>query len=174
MVTALVILSFVGFAISVFPLHVYNYLYINTEQKYMSLNIGIYGINIYNVNSVAGHPEEMQINGKSKKINAGIVKSNLYKIFNCLCLYKVIQLGDYGLQKNANAYLALAQHGISTALYKFIQINGNYCKLRNYTVFNEEHGYFRYYAKVVTIINMVVVAKILFILLMEKLDERKK
>jgi large-conductance mechanosensitive channel len=54
-----------------------------------------------------------------------------------------------------------------------LQINGNYCKLRNYTVLNEEHSEIRYYAKAVTILNLIVVAKILFIIIMEKLHERK-
>jgi len=52
-------------------------------------------------------------------------------------------------------------------------MNGNYCKLRNYTIFNEEHSEIHYYLKAVTILNLAVVAKIMFILIMEKLNELK-
>ena len=77
------------------------------------------------------------------------------------------------MKNQANAYAALAQYGFTTAIYKFIQMNGNYCKLRNYTIFNEEHSGIRYYAKAVTIINLIVVAKIIFIILTEKIHARK-
>lgn len=161
------------FALSVFPFHIYNYVYFNSEQKYAAVNVGVFKFNFYNVNTVKGSPREMQINGSNKKITASIIKRNLYEIFNKLCLYKVIQLTDYGLQKEENANIALFHSAFSTAIYKFIQINGNYCKLRNYTIFNEEHAQIRYYAKVVTIINAVVVSKIIFILISEKLNEHK-
>ncbi len=84
-----------------------------------------------------------------------------------------MQLGDYGMQKDGNAYVALAQNCFTTAIYKFIQCNGNYCKLRNYAVLNEEHSEIRYYAKAVTVINMIVMAKILIIILKEKINDAK-
>ena len=49
-------------------------------------------------------------------------------------------------------------------------MNGNFCKLRNYTILNEEHSSIRYYSKAVTVINVLVIAKIFFILIMEKLN----
>lgn len=170
---AMVYLSAALFALSVFPFHIYNYIYINTEDGYASLNAGVYGINFFNANTVKNNPREMQINGKNRKIEPKKLKGSLYKIFNQICLYKIVQLGDYGLKNQSNAYVALAQSALSTALYKFIQINGNYCKLRNYTILNEEHSEVRYYAKTVTIINLTVVAKIILIILWEKLHELK-
>lgn len=88
-------------------------------------------------------------------------------------MYKIIQLSDFGMKNQSNAYAALAQSGFTTAIYKFLQMNGNYSKLRNYTILNEEHSAIRYYSKTVTIINGFVVLKILSIFLMEKLYEFK-
>lgn len=164
-------LSAIIFLLAIFPVHIYNYLYLNTAIKYASVNVGVYKFNFFNANTVENNPKEMQINGKKKKIDATKFSMNYYKIFNKLCVYKIIQLGDYGIQKNANAYILLAQNAFSTAIYKFLKINGNYCKLRNYTVINREHSEIRYYAKSVTIVNVIVVTKILFIILMEKLHE---
>lgn len=170
---ALVYIAAIGFLISIFPLHIYNYVFVNTQTKYASINAGVFAFNFFNANTVENKPTEMQINGKNKKIDAKKINVNLYKIFNQLCLFKVVQLCDFGMRKQSNAYIALAQHGLTTAIYKFIQTNGNYCKLRNYTIFNEEHSEIRYYAKAVTIINLMVVAKIFLIILMEKINERK-
>jgi len=162
------------FALLVFPFHLYNYVYINTEEKYASLNVGVYGINFYNLNTVKNRPGEMQVNGKNKKVDVKSVNVNTYKIFNQLCLYKIVQLGDYGVRKDANIYIAFGQNCFTTAIYKFVQMNGNFCKLRNYTILNEEHDDIRYYAKAVTVVNAVVVLKIIYILLKGKLHEHKK
>lgn len=171
---AMVYLSAIGFALTVFPVHLYNYIYINSEDKYASLNIGVYRLfNFFNANTVKDKPGEMQVNGKSKKMSISDVRYSAYKIFNTLCIYKIVQLGDYGMKKQNNAYVALAQSAFSTAIYKFIQINGNYSKLRNYSVLNHESEFIRYYCKSVTILNFIVVGKIILILIMEKLNERK-
>lgn len=173
MTDVLVWLAAVGFLISVFPIHIYNYFYINTATKYASLNAGIYKINFFNANTVENNPREMQINGKNKNIDPSTFKLNFYKIFNQLCIYKIVQLGDYGMQKMSNAYILLAQNGLTTAIYKFLQMNGNYGKFRNYTVLNAEHSEIRYYAKAVTVLNVMVLAKIFLIIIMEKINERK-
>ncbi len=168
-----VYIAAVLFAITVFPLHVYNYIYVNTGEKYASLNAGVYGINFFNMNTVKDSLREMQINGKNKKTKIVEPTKFFYRVFNQLCLYKVVQLGDFGTQNQNNVYVAFAQNSATTLAYKLIQVNGNYCKLRNYTVFNEEHGEIRYYAKVVTVVNILVILKILLIIMMEKRYERK-
>ena len=56
-----------AFLLAVFPFHIYNYLFINTANKYASINAGIYGINFFNANTVENNPLEMQINGKRRK-----------------------------------------------------------------------------------------------------------
>ena len=175
MTDAMVYLSAIGFALTIFPVHLYNYIYLNTEQKYAGINIGIYRfINFFNANTVKDKPGEMQVNGKSKKVDIAKIRYSAYKIFNSLCLYKIIQLGDFGIREQNNAYVALAQNALTMAIYKFIQINENYTKLRNYTVFNEEHDYVRYYCKAVTIINLFVAGKIFLILIMEKIHAKNK
>lgn len=171
---AMVYLSAVGFALALFPIHFYNYIYINTESKYVGLNISAYRfLRFYNANTIEDKPGEMQVNGKSKKFDPQQMKLSAYRIFNSLCIFKVVQLGDFGLAKQNNAYFVLAQNALTTAIYKFIQINGGYTKLRNYTILNHEHEFIRYYCKVVTIINSFVVGKIFLILLWEKLNARK-
>lgn len=173
MSSATVYIAAAMFLLAVFPVHIYNYVYVNTGKKYASFNVGVYKINFFNINTVENKPNEMQVNGKNKKIDAKKFKLNYYKIFNSLCIYKVVQLGDYGMQKDANVYAALAQSSFTTAIYKFLQINGNYGKLRNYVVLNEEHSEIRYYAKAVTVINLIVVAKIISIIIMEKIHAHK-
>ncbi len=170
---AAIYLAFFGFALSVFPIHIINYVYVNTGKKYASVNVGVYGINFFNINTVQDKPNHIQINGKDKKMNMSKFKLSFYKIFNMLCIFKIVQLGDYGIQGGAVPYVVLAQNCLTTAIYKFIQINGNFCKLRNYTILNQEHSEIHYYAKVVTILNLTVVAKILFLILTETLYAHK-
>lgn len=170
----MVCIAAIGFALAVFPVHLHNYIYVNSQTQYAGINIGVYRfINVFNANSVKDKPGEMQVNGKSKKIDLRKIHYSAYKIFNSLCIYKIVQLGDYGMFEEKNAYVALTQNSLTMALYKFIQINGNYCKLRNYTILNDEHGFVRYYCKAVTILNLVVVSKIVLILLMEKINAYK-
>ena len=168
---AIVYLSAISFALWLLPVHLYNYIYVNSERKYASLNIGVYRlINFYNANTIKNKPGEMQVNGREKKLDLKNIRNSAYKIFNSVCIFKIVQLGDFGMREQNNAYLALTQSALTTAIYKFIQINGHYAKLRNYTVLNEEHGFVRYYCKVVTIINLYVLGKIFLILILEKLN----
>lgn len=171
---ALIYIAAIGFLISIFPIHIFNYIYINTEEKYVGINITLFRfIKLCNINTVKDKPNQIEFNGKSKSMSMVNLKTNFYRVFNKLCVFKIIQLTDFGMKNQNNAYVALAQNGITTAAYKLLQTNGNYTKLRNYTVLNEEHSAIRYYAKAVTIINFLVVTKIFLILLMEKLNEFK-
>lgn len=171
---ALIYVACAGFLISYFPLHVYNYVYIDSANKYFSINVTLFRfIRLFNVNSIKDKPGEMEINGKSKKIDLNVIRKQGYNIFNQLCIYKLVQLTDFGLKKDSNAYVALAQNAATMALYKFLKINGNWVKLRNYTIFNNEHGEVQYYLKAVAIINMLVVTKMLAIYLWGKLNELK-
>lgn len=168
----LVILTAIGFFIFLFPIHIYNYVYVNTHERYASLNVSAYRIiRLFNANTVKNSPDIMQINGKDRKIDAGFVKSRSLKIYNNLCFTKIIQLGDFGIQGDKGVYYALGQDVISQALYAFVKINGGRTKLKNYTVLNEEHGNIIYYAKIVGVINLTTVAKIIIILIWEKLNE---
>lgn len=171
---AIVYIAAVGFLIAVFPIHVFNYIYINTEEKYAGINVTLFRfLRIYNINTVKDKPNEMQVNGKSKKMNIGMLKLNFYRIFNQLCIQKVVQLTDFGIQNTNNAYASVVHNGITTALYSFLKANGNSAKLRNYVILNEEHTSIRYYAKAVTIINLFVITQIIFVIILEKLNELK-
>ena len=162
------------FLLSIFPIHIYNYIYVNTEEKYASINATAFRyIKLFNINTVKNKPNEIQMNGKNKKMDLNFFQINFYRIFNQLCIHKVVQLSDFGLKNQNNAYAALIQNGITVTAYKFLQMNGNSSKLKNYTVLNEEHSSIRYYAKAVTIINALVIIKILIIYLTEKLYEFK-
>ena len=170
----MVYMAAAGFLISVFPVHVFNYIYINTEEKYASINVTIFRfIRIYNINTVKNKPNEMQINGKNKKMDIDMLKLNFYRIFNKLCIQKVIQLTDFGIKEDNNAYATVVQNGITTAAYSFLKMNENRVKLRNYTILNHEHTAIRYYAKAVTIINLFVVTQIILVIILEKLNELK-
>lgn len=171
----MVYLAAAGFLISIFPIHVYNYIYLNTEEKYASINITLFRfIRLYNVNTVKNKPGEMEINGKNKKIKPSALKLRFYRIYNKICIHKVVQISDYGMKNQNNAYAALVQSVSAEILYGFFRINGNKSKLKNYIILNEEHSYIRYYAKAVSIINLAVVLKILFIIITERIYELKK
>lgn len=161
------------FTLIIFPVHVYNYLYLNTEIKYASVNAGIYKINFFNANTVENNPGDMQINRKKKKIDPTKFSINYYRIFNRLCIHKIVQLGDYGVRDDKKIYVLIVQNALTNAIYNFLKINGNHCKLKNYTVLNEEHSEIRYYAKAITILNIIVLIKIFSIIIMEKLNELK-
>lgn len=171
---AFIYITAIGFLISIFPIHVFNYIYINTEEKYFSINITLFRfIKLYNINTVKDKPNQLEFNGKNKNMSILNLKTNFYRVFDKLCIFKIIQLTDFGMKNQNNAYAVLAQNAVTTIAYKLLQVNGNYTKLRNYTVMNEEHSSIRYYAKAVTIINVLVLSKIFLILLMEKLYELK-
>lgn len=171
---AIVWLSFIGFFIAVFPIHIFNYVYVNTDEKYASVNVSAYRIiRILNVNTVKNSFDKMQVNGKEKKVNLNLVQKNSYKIFNNLCLTKIIQLSDFGLLNQNHAYVAFVQNALTTAVYSFIKANGGRTKLKNYTVINLSHDSINYYLKVVGIINVIVISKLIFILLLEKLNDVK-
>lgn len=166
--------ALVGFFLAVFPVHIYNYVYVNTNEKYASVNVCAFRfIRLFNANTVKDSPRKMQVNGKEKDINLSAVKKNALKIFNNLCITRIVQLEDFGMQSEYNAYAAILHSVATNALYAFVRINGGRTKLRNYTVLNMEHGYINYYMKAVGVINLMTVAKILFVLFTEKLNENK-
>ncbi len=166
--------SAIGFMFVIFPIHIFNYVYVNTQEKYASINVSAYRlIRLANVNTIKNKPDKMMINGKEKKMNLSFVKSKSLKIFNNLCLTKVIQLSDFGLMNEYSATAALVQNSLTKALYFFIKENGGKTKLKNYIVLNYNHGSVNYYLKLVGIINLLTVGKIILMLIMEKLKDVK-
>ncbi len=171
---ALVYLSAIGFFISVFPIHVVNYVYVTTLQPYASVNVCLYRfIRILNINTVKNSLTKMSVNGKEKKMDKSFINKNALKIFNNLCITKIVQVGDFGIQSEFNIYAAFCQKCLTEAVYAFVRINGGRTKLRNYTLLNYEHDYINYYMKVAGIINLMTIGKIFSILIWEKLNEHK-
>lgn len=170
---ALVILSAAGFALAIFPVHIHNYVYVNTSERYASLNVSVYRyFKLLNANTIKNSIDRMQINGKDKKVDLGFIKSKSLKIFNNICFLKIVQLADFGITKDKGVYIALFQRTFTNVAYSFIEGNGGRTKLKNYTILNREHDDVFYYAKIVSVINFVVIIKILFMLIMEKIHEQ--
>jgi large-conductance mechanosensitive channel len=63
----------------------------------------------------------------------------------------------------------LAQTFLSNKIYDFIEANGGKTKLKNYAVLNFTHDKVNYYLKLVGVINLLTIAKIIFILITEKI-----
>ena len=166
------IIIFIVFGVILFPLHVDNYIYINSRERYASINVVLYRlIKVFNINTIKNSFDKMQVNGKDKKIDAGVArlfKNNVLKIYNNITFTKMIQLGDYGIAGNNGAYVAVTQHAMTQAIYSFVVQNGGRVKLKNYIVFNKEHDKIIYYAKISGVINLLSVMKIILVLIMEK------
>ena len=169
---ALIYISAALFFIAVFPIHVFNYVYITTAKQYASLNVSLFRIiPIFNINTVKNSLNKMDVNGKEKKMDKSFINNNALKIFNNLCITKIVQLSDFGLRNANNIYFAFGQNCLTQAVYAFMRINGGRVKLRNYTLLNYEHEHISYYMKLVGVINLITIGKIFSILLWEKLHE---
>lgn len=170
---ALSVVIFIVFVTVLFPLHVDNYIYINSSDHYAGVNVLLYRfIRVFNINTIKDSFDKMQINGKDKKIDAdvaGVLKSNALKIYNNITFTKIVQLGDYGIASNGGAYAAAAQHALTQVIYSFVVLNGGRSKLKNYIVLNKEHDNIIYYAKISGVINLLSIMKIILILIMEKI-----
>lgn len=172
MSTALICLSAVAFLISIFPVHIIAYAYVSTGQKYASINITLYRLfTILNANTQKPpktENDEGKEDGNDKKI---MTPPNLLQMFNKLCITKIVQLGDYGLQNADNAYSALANAALTNAAYTFVRANGGKTKLKNYTVFNYEHAEINYYLKLTGVINLLTLSKLIFMFYWGKINE---
>ena len=115
---AFIYITAIGFLISIFPIHVFNYIYINTEEKYFSINITLFRfIKLYNINTVKDKPNQLEFNGKNKNMSILNLKTNFYRVFDKLCIFKIIQLTDFGMKNQNNAYAVLAQNAVTTTAY---------------------------------------------------------
>ncbi len=115
----------------------------------------------------------MQVNGSEKKMSLQLIKGKQLKIFNNLCITKIVQLVDCGVHNEKNIYAVLAQNALTGAVYAFCQMNGGKTKLKNYIILNYEKDTVNYYMKLVGVVNILSVSKLFLILLWEKLNERK-
>ncbi len=177
---ALVYISAILFLLAVFPLHVLVYVYASTEEKYASINVTLYKmITVLNVNTEKPpKPDDKDDTDKKdkdkdeKKDDKLMTPTNWLKIFNNLCLTKIVQLGDYGLQNPNNAYVALANGAATNAVYTFVKANGGKTKLKNYSVLNYEHSNVNYYLKLAGVINVITLLKLLIVFYWGKINEK--
>lgn len=168
---ALVYISAIGFLIAIFPVHVINYVYVSTGEKYASVNVTLYRlVTIINLNTDKTDLKIRQTKPKKKQI---MTPANWLKIYNKLCITKITQVSDFGLLNPDNAYLALLQNAASCALYTFVRANGGRTKLKNFTVLNYEHDKINYYLKLTGIINVMTLLRLFSIFIWGKINERK-
>ncbi len=170
---AIVYITTIAFLISVFPVHVFSYVYASTQNGYASLNVSLFRlIPLFNFNS----KKPVKIKGNDGEDKADFPKpkypSHYLDLYNKLCLTKIVQVADFGMQNQNNAYALLAQHVATQGLYSFVKINGGKTKLRNYVVVNNEHGYINYYLKLVGVINLMVLLRLVIIYFWSILNER--
>lgn len=172
----MVYITAVLFFISVFPVHVISYVYVSTAEKYASVNVTAYRLfTIINKNtdelknfSLNDFKKKDEPKDKKKKL---ITPQNWLKLFNKLCLTKIVQLCDYGVQNPNNVYVALAGSAVTDIVYAFVRINGGKTKLTYHTVFNYEHDDINYYLKLTGIINVMTLVKMFAIFLWGKMNE---
>ncbi|MGN0823832.1 MAG: hypothetical protein ACI4MB_02045 [Candidatus Coproplasma sp.] len=158
----------------IFPVHVFSYVYITSQESYASVNVSLFRlIPLYR------DTNELRLDFKSivdaSNGNGAKLKypSHYFDLYNKLCITKIVQVCDFGIQNQNCAYAALAQHTLTQAVYSFVKINGGKTKLRNYVVLNGKHGYVNYYLKLVGVINLMGLLKLIFLYFWSVLNERK-
>lgn len=174
-VSAVLIYIFaIAFFIAVFPVHVFIYVYASTAEKYASVNVTAYRLfTILNFNTERPpKSDDTEKDDKEQEKDKLMTPPNWLKIFNNLCLTKIVQLGDYGMQNPDNAYVALANGALTNAAYTFVKVNGGKTKLKNYSILNYEHENVNYYLKLAGVINVITLLKLLIIFYWGKINEK--
>lgn len=172
---ALVYIAAIGFMISVFPVHIIGYVYVSSAEKYASINVTLYRLfTVLNLNTEKPpkkddkDKDKEKDDGKSKQL---MTPENWLKIFNKLCITKIVQLGDFGIQNPDNAYVALANKTVTDAVYTFVKVNGGKTKLKNFSVLNYEHSDVNYYLKLAGVINIITLTRLMMIFIWGKINE---
>ena len=113
----------------------------------------------------------MQVNGRERNIKADVIKKNALKIVKELTLTKIVQLGDYGMLSEKNAYAALMQSLLTNALYSYMDYRRK-IKLKNFVILNTAHKNILHYAKISCIINIVTLLKIFIKISLGRINEQ--
>lgn len=162
-------------AVMLFPVQITNYIYINLEERFAGVSVRLYGfLGIKHINTIKNKPDKMLVDGKEKNSDPKTIMIAGRTLFNNICITKIIQLGDYGAKNAAICTLCLAQRTLTDAFYAYLKSGGNKGKLKNYSIINQEHDNFIYYAKISGTTNLIASLKILIILLSEKINEQNK
>lgn len=170
--SVIIYLSAIIFLLCIFPVYVFNYVGIFGEQNKLEVTVSLYKvIPIFNLQKKIIKISDIKLfNGNKPKLT---YPKHYLALYNKLCITKVIQVSDFGLQSQANAYLALTQNVSTQVAYSLIQNGGSKTKLRNYLLLNEAHGEVNYLLKVVGIVNLITLLKVVFIYLRSLINERK-
>lgn len=162
------------FFLLIMPMPITHYIYVNSGEKYVGMQAYLFKfLPFLKINNVKNHPLQMQVNGKRAKMNGNISKLPLLKIIKCLYFTKLVQVTDVGLQEEKNIYFFFVQHFLTEYAYQLWQRFGTNTKLKQYSLLNECHSDIVYYGKVETVLNGIIVIKIIFIIVWEKWNERK-
>lgn len=168
---AIIYLSAIIFLLCIFPVYVFNYVGIFSEQNKLEIAVSLYKIiPIYNFKKKITISDLKLFGGNKPKLT---YPKHYLALYNKLCLTKIIQFADFGLQSQASAYLAITQNASTQAIYALIQNSGGKTKLRNYLLLNEAHGEANYLLKVVGVVNLITLLKVVFIYLRSLINERK-
>ena len=156
------------FFVSVLPVYVSVYAYADSGKKYASANFCLYRIfRFLNVNTE--EDGRIMSNVKEAGINpAASVRDGKIALDN-LCVFKIIQLSDFGLGSEKSAYAALLQSAVTFPLYSYIDKSGSACKLRHYVVLNAEPSEIKYCAEAVRVIHTVVALQLAVVLVMGRI-----
>lgn len=134
------------------------------------MNVCVYRyIKLININTVKNKPNHMMVNGKDKEVDLSHVKANALGVIKRLQIFKIIQLGEYGIMNDVNPYVALIQRFASNGIYGTLIYSGSYAKLKNYTILNQSGAHLRYYAKIEIAVNALSVINIIIYLISEKI-----
>ncbi len=160
-------------ALILFPVHITNYVYVNSDEKFAGISVRLFGfLRVKNINTIKNVPNKMLVDGKEKDFDGQTLSQMAQILFENTCLTKIIQLGDYGICNNSVCYVSAAQNALSAAVYTYLRNGGCKGKLKNYTILNKEHGNIVYYAKICGAANLLSSIKILIIILSEKINEQ--
>ncbi len=160
------------FLLCLLPVYTSVYLYADAGRAYFSVDAYLWRF-IHPLQLSTADDGGMRLNGGDLNIGPVAATRAAKVAFDNLCLFKLVQLSDFGLKSGAAAYAALFQRAATFALYKYAELSGSRCKLRNYAVFNAEHGNVVWCGKAVCAVNVVAAAKLLICVLREIGNEDK-
>lgn len=157
------------FFLSVFPINLYGYAYISSTNKFASFQLSAYKI-IPIVNKQINNHSVLQFNNKGKFVLKN--PKRIKKIFNKICITKIIQLSEFGVQNGNLATLAIMQYGVTHTFYDYLKDASN-TKTVSTVIFNAEHNEFNYCVKIVGVINLFSFLSLLIIYFWSCINERK-
>lgn len=160
------------FALLVFPVHVYSYLFASTQYKFAGLTLRLYSfIPILRVNTIKNNPMRMDVNGKEMPLSPKNFRYRNLELARRLSILKIVQLGEYGTGSAASASAAVGQHILTDAVYEMLAYADPNITLKNYTILNEDTSHINYGIKLVNAVNLLSTMSIVILLIRGKFHE---